>query len=731
MHIFHKLKSKLGTEDISIYSIPILMRKKSCGLKKLYLFGIPILKIINTKNKRLFYWCGVHVYSRPPKVQEGFVHTIPLLTPLLTPLPACPRSFAFQQSTKPLVSIIVPVYNQYEYTLQCLWSIYQHASDIPIEVILADDNSTDETRFIRKRVKNLIISRNSTNLGYIKNCNRAAKQAKGKYLYFLNNDTIVQPNWLRELVDVFTNNPRAGVVGSAVHKPNGLLQECGVFMFKDYFCTTDSKQEPDLSCYNYLRPCDYVSGCSLMTPKKLFEDIGGFDERYSPAYCDDPDYCLSARARGYEIWVQPKSKILHFGNITYGTLSNSLMERNNSLLREKWAAFFQSRVPYQFQKVPFTGQQRPASILIVDDHLPQFDKHAGGKSIFQFIELFLQHNMTVKFCPLFMNQMEQPYYDILTNKGVEIIPGSDLKQYIADYFKELDYLLISRPNVAQELPIKAIKGRGIKVLYYGHDLHHRRMGNERKLYPTTTQFSQEEVDKMELIEKLTIEFCDWAYYPSVLEEKYVKQHFGLKNVSVLPPYLYNPLNMPKHLSFQSSKDLLFVGSTHGPNKLGLLWFLDNVYPAIVQAIPDICLNLVGANPDKKLVAKAKKHIRVLGHLSEKELANLYAHTKITIAPLTYGAGIKGKVVNSLYHSTPVVTTPIGAEGIDLSYGNIHVAATAEEFADKLIHLYTHPECWNASPNGYNQFITQGYSYDKAWQVLRQQIDDGAKDNTHE
>ena len=359
-----------------------------------------------------------------------------------------PEEFSFPLFDEPMVSIIIPVYNQYSYTHKCLWSILQNAKDISYEIIIADDNSTDKTNAIQNYVHNIKVSRNAVNLGYLKNCNKAAKLAVGKYLYFMNNDTIAQPNWLNELVNTFDIKKDAGVVGSKVLLPDYTMQECGVYLFND-LTRGDYQSNPANSMHNYLKEADYVSGCSLMTPRKLFNEIGGFDELFAPAYSEDPDYCLSALMKGYKTYVQPKSRIMHYGSQSYSTKTKELVKKNRIKLYTKWKDYFKTRTEFKFYKIPFSAKTRPATMLMIDHFMPEFDRHAGAKTIYQFIELFASKGINVKYCPIGWFERQEPYYSILTQMGIQVIEKESIMKYIQKMGKHIDYLFLSRPEVAK------------------------------------------------------------------------------------------------------------------------------------------------------------------------------------------------------------------------------------------------------------------------------------------
>ena len=204
------------------------------------------------------------------------------------------------------VSIIIPVFNQLEYTHACLASLQTVEEQAPFEVIIVDDCSTDATADALPQVDGIIYLRNEKNSGFVVSCNHGAENARGKYLVFLNNDTLLKPGWLTALLDTFTEEPRAGIVGSKLLYPDGRLQEAGGIIWRDASGWNYGKfDDPEKPEYNYLREVDYCSGAALMVPKALFESLGGFDSRYAPGYYEDTDLAFKVRRAGYKVFYQP------------------------------------------------------------------------------------------------------------------------------------------------------------------------------------------------------------------------------------------------------------------------------------------------------------------------------------------------------------------------------------------------------------------------------------------
>ncbi|NLN03194.1 MAG: glycosyltransferase [Lentisphaerae bacterium] len=253
--------------------------------------------------------------------------------------------FNFPEYHKPIVSIIIPFHNQVKYSVECLLSLSEtDDASTPYEILLADDASSENSVTGLMNVRHVRYLRNPSNLGFLHTCNRAASEAKGQYLVFLNNDTQVTPGWLSALLEVFKECPDAGAVGPKVLYPSGHLQEAGGLLRGDM--TTEMvgvNDNPDHPCFNIRRAVDYCSGVCLMVEREVFLSVGGFSDEFAPAYYEDVDLCLKLRTTGRRIYYQPKSVVVHHLSKSHATpgntLKNKLICRNRQKMVEKWQAF--------------------------------------------------------------------------------------------------------------------------------------------------------------------------------------------------------------------------------------------------------------------------------------------------------------------------------------------------------------------------------------------------------
>ena len=250
-------------------------------------------------------------------------------------------------SKDPVVSIVIPVFNQLKLTLECLMSIVQRTpEDVSYEIIVGDDASLDNTASIVANIPNLRVLSQPTNLGFLRNCNRAAELARGCYVLFLNNDVQVLSGWLLPLIRVFEEEKDVGAVGPMILFPDGQLQEAGARLKQDGTAEMIGiYTSPEENQYRYRREVDYCSGACLLVEREVFNQLGGFDEGYAPAYCEDSDLCFRIRQLGKHVWYCPESQVVHhLSRSSEGESSKRrLIVQNTQRLRNIWQEQLNSR----------------------------------------------------------------------------------------------------------------------------------------------------------------------------------------------------------------------------------------------------------------------------------------------------------------------------------------------------------------------------------------------------
>lgn len=630
----------------------------------------------------------------------------------------------FPKTEEPIVSIIIPACNHFEYTYNCLRSILTNTDSIPYEVIVADDCSSDFTAKLEKIISGITVIHNDKNLVFIKNCNHAAKSAKGKYIVFLNNDTQVQLNWLTSLVRCMELNENAGLAGSKLLYPDGSLQEAGSIVWKNGRAWNyGNGKNPDAPVYSYVREADYISGAAIIIAKSLWENIGGFDERYTPAYFEDADLAFEVRKRGKRVLYQPDSVVVHFEGISCGKNIDegikSYQKRNLKKFFNKWESELQDGQYPEGENVLAACQrkQNRKTILIVSEHIPTYDKDAGSRTVDIYIQEFIQRGYIVKFIPdNFLR--EEPYTHRLEQMGVEVLCGkyyqNTIINWISNNQKNIDFAFLNYPNAALKY-VDILKNFGIPVMYYGMDLHYIRLQREYQLFGDI--YKAEEAKTFYEKEAYLIKTCDSVYYPSLAETEIVKKEFGIKNVKQLMVNVYDVTGMSNGYRACERNDIMFIGGyKHTPNVDAVLWFSHQIFPRIYNEL-QISFYIAGADMPSDISNIDVEGTKKIGMLTDTELEEMYRKIKMIVVPLRYGAGIKAKVIEAMYHGIPVVTTPIGIEGIPNDADAVRIAEDADAFAESVIELYQSNENLSKMSVAGQNIIRQYYSREAAWKNI--------------
>ena len=240
-----------------------------------------------------------------------------------------------ENATAPHVSIIMPVYNNFELTKKCIDSINEAQLETTYEIIIADDGSTDETINIEKYYKNVRLIKTPQNSGFLLNVQNAVQYAKGFYVFLMNNDMIAKPKFLDYLYNTINGDSQIGVVGAAMLNEDGSIQEVGATVFDDGTTQWNCyKQKADMT---KIYEVDYCSGCGILFSKEDWDKVGGLDERFVPAYYEDVDLCYKIKyILGKKIICQPKAQIYRLCGKTYSKKAKDICIKNRKKFLEKW-----------------------------------------------------------------------------------------------------------------------------------------------------------------------------------------------------------------------------------------------------------------------------------------------------------------------------------------------------------------------------------------------------------
>ena len=637
----------------------------------------------------------------------------------------------FKKEEIPQVSVIIPVYNQFNYTYNCLKSILLNSgSQISYEIIIADDCSDDITLQITEIIHNISIIRTGENLRFLRNCNNAAKHARGKYILLLNNDTQVQENWLFPLVELMQRDDSIGAVGSKMLLGNGMIFEAVSVIWNDGGAWNYGRNcNPCLPEFNYVKEVDYLSGASMMIKKTIWDELGGFDTRYAPAYYEDPDLCFSIRSHGYKVMYQPASVVVHFEGVSNGTNVSQGQKQyqviNQKKFYDKWKNILLNQ-QFPNGKNVFYARDRSRkkkTLLMIDHHIPHYDRDAGSKTVFHFLKLFSKLNFNIKFIGDDFVKYE-PYAYTLEQMGIEVLYGkyylNNWKQWIKDNGKYIDYVFLNRPHVSVKYIDIVKKYTKARIIYYGHDLHFLRESREYEL--TGKKYKLKSSRNYKKLEISIMKKADVVYYPSEIEVNVIKEIDSTVNCKSVPMNIFPVLDYTG-FDYNKRNGLIFVGGfNHSPNIDAVLWFVNEIMPELRKNLFGVKLYVIGSNTIDKIKKLECDDVKILGYLEDSVLDEYYEKCRVSIVPLRYGAGVKGKLLEAMNKKVPVITTSIGAEGLPQVSECLITADEAHDFAGKLVNMYSNEHLLKElSENGY-QYIQKHFTSESVIKIFKTDFD---------
>lgn len=622
--------------------------------------------------------------------------------------------------SNPDISIVIPVYNQLAHTLDCLRSISKQECTYSFEVVVMDDGSTDKTLETLFQIEGIRYFRNDHNLGFIRNCNHGAEFALGKYIVFLNNDTKVLPGWLQALRDTFDHQDKVGIVGSKLIYGDGRLQEAGGIIWEDGTGWNWGRlEDANHPRYNFLRDVDYVSGASLMIAKQLFFELNRFSSALENSYYEDTWLAFAAREAGYRVVYQPKSALIHYEGVTSGRDIVSGAKRyqavNRHIFVERWAHALRNQLPSDTTPSLASDRLPKGHVLIIDACTPTPDQDSGSLDMFNLIRILLNAGYRVHFIPQTNFVHFGKYTDVLQAMGAECIYApyyTSVSEYLSEHSEAFSHVIIARLSVADAVfnEVATLAPNAARI-FYTVDLHGLREVREAAL--ASDQEKKKSAREALWRELNFIRLSDLTVVLSEYEASYLRER-ELTNIAMLP--LLRDYVRPKNmLSYAERKDVVFIGGfSHNPNIDAVRWLHGEIWPLVQKeaakgGLPHIKLKIVGSNMPEWIRDWATTDFEPIGFV--ENLSDVFGAARLSIAPLRYGAGLKGKVATSLGYGVPTIGTSIAFEGMpDQGLDDIRFSAdTAADIARELLRLYQDSNRWNAASSAGMDYVAKHYS----------------------
>jgi GT2 family glycosyltransferase len=620
----------------------------------------------------------------------------------------------------PSVSIIIPCHNHVAFTERCLIALFETLpAEFRGEILVIDDASTDRTSISlehwKGRHERLRVLRNQENLGFVRSCNKAAHQATGEFLVFLNNDTIPLLGWLPPLLRTFGDYPDAGAVGGKLIYPDGTLQEAGAIIFSDGSGANFGRKDYEVShpLYEHVRPVDYCSGALLATPRTLFIQQGAFDEGYCPAYYEDADYCFKLRQAGYQIYYQPRSRIVHHEGATAGVdLTQGVKKhqlRNRKTFVRRWThvlrdrpapkSHFDQKAWYDLASrtvLDCSGKLRGKRAIVCSPTMPEFDRESGSQRIYDLIDFLQSAGWSVTFAC--KSERQSRYANLLQQRGVATYAGSNVANDDLITTGRFDLAVLAFWHVAEEyLPLIRSLSPDTRVLVDSIDLHFVR--NARRSFQVAGDQRPGLLDRnygSELIRELNAyAAADGVLAVSQKEADLVNDLAADRGLAHHAPD--GEILAASPVPFDDRKGILFVGNfKHPPNVVAVEKLCTGILPYLdhdILANHPVLIVGHGLNEKVRRFAEGLPHVHMVGWVPS--LVPYLHSARITVVPLSYGAGTKRKLIQALMAGTPTVSTSTGVEGLDLiNEEHVLVADDPQSFAQAVARLLHNSELWH-------------------------------------
>lgn len=603
----------------------------------------------------------------------------------------------FKKEDNPLVSVILILYNRAELTFACLKSLKKNCQ-LPLEIICIDNNSTDKTRDLFKKVSGVKYIGNDENKNFLLACNQANKYATSKYLLFLNNDAAIRPSAIENALGVFQHEKKVGAVGARIVLLDGNLQEAGSITWNDGSCLGYGRgKKIDDPKYMFRRKVNFCSGAFLLTPKKLFDKIGGFDERFCPAYYEETDYCISLQEQGYSVIYEPSSVIDHFefASSTKSEDAIELQKTNKSKFYEKHKEYLSEMLAPDLKNVLEARQINDSKrVLFIDDRIPHEDLGAGFPRSNLIIQLMVQLGYQVSVYSLnFPKEDEWPdiYRDL--DPKVEVIVDyrrDRISKFIKKRQNYYDLIWVSRPHNFEFLVDKLGEFKDCKVIYDAEAVFSERKIEKAKL-------NGEEIDAEEILNE---ELALSEYADAVVTVKDIDKELFYKYGNDYNYVLNVAFDIPKYQApFESRQDLLFVGNLDfddSPNVDSIVWFVENIFDDFKKYAPNTKLHLVGTAKSSTIKSLGKEREDIVVHGRVDDLTNIFNQCRVFLAPTRYAAGSPAKAFLAAAYGTPIIATDLiirQLQWIKESQIEGCCHTDADLFTKKLVKLYTDKNHW--------------------------------------
>jgi len=614
------------------------------------------------------------------------------------------RKLDFTLKAAPAVSVIVVVFNKFELTMLALASLRDNFAS-EIELVIADNGSTDDTVRIDQYVAGAVILRLNENLGFLQAANLALQRCAADVVLYLNNDVELGHGAVAAALARLHAAPNIGAVGAKIIRSHGRLQEAGSIIWQDGTASGYMRDQSPLAPEaNFVRDVDFCSAVFLLCRADVLKKLGGFAEDFAPAYYEDADLCIRMAGEGYRTVYDPAVVVHHveFGSAANSETSMMLMRRGRSVFEARHEAFLQGRPERRPENEIFarsTGRPRKR-VLFFEDTVPLRRLGSGFVRANDVVHAIAAAGYEVTVFPV-----NGAPYDLMSIFGdmpedAETMHDRNimfLGQFLQDRRNYYDLIWISRThNLGRLLPIIEAAGsafRDVPVVLDTEAVATVRDAMRAHVLGEGENFNFDAALRAEFsgagicrhilaVSRTEVDLLNSIELPSVSQLGTCRETMATAN------------------EFSARSGLLFIAGIHqpdSPNLDSLHWYVNEILPALAAELGEApVLHVAGyAGPDIDFSAfTGNRFIKFHGPVGD--LAGLYNECRVFIAPTRFAAGTPYKVYEAASYGVPCVVTELLASQLGWQAGAELLAAPLEDarrFAAQIAVLYRTEAVW--------------------------------------
>jgi glycosyltransferase involved in cell wall biosynthesis len=586
--------------------------------------------------------------------------------------------------SQPVATICIDASAPVDSLHACIAALQSARIDQQADIFVINDGAFETSTLLPTLVRNLNYIHLGPTDSLLAGRNEAAFNLDTPIVVFLAPEMRVVDSWLTALRQTLEHDPRAAIAGSHILREDGVSHHTGLLV--------DGRgrlQAPVPLSAALAREVDALGDLAFAVRREDFVQVGGFDLAFAGTAAATFDLCLRLRAAGRTVLQQPQSLayVSPRGSADDERVVTDLErpDEDTRRLRQRWLSTSSGGLGLP------PSSQVMGQALVIDSVIPRPDEDAGSIATAEQMQLLRRLGYHVSFAASTETVPNISRAEALQRQGIELICPplyESVSDYLDQHGRTLDLVVVYRHGnmhtLLDRLPALAPKA---KRVFVPCDLHYLR---EQRAMLLSGNVNELLVNAVRAEELACARGSDMTLLASDYEMEALRTEIEDRKLRLLR---WIARGHPPEREFGERLGICFIaGFAHKPNEDAVLWFVQEIMPLILEDAPEIRLHIVGSQMPATVRALAGPNVVVHGWV--RDLVPILESVRLTIAPLRYGAGFKGKVATSLAHGVPVVGTQIALEGTGLAEEDgVLFADGARDFARAVLRLHGDRRLW--------------------------------------